>query len=204
MRCAPPVCVPYVPLPQTFWPRERYQKHTPAVGSATSVSVVDARLLKQTSSLPPGPTGSAAVRPRRPSYCVDPEAADQLNVVLLAAATRFCVSGGAVIPPPLQTPPAQTSPTVQAFPSSQAKVLFVKTHPVAGMQVSVVHTFPSLQTRVPAPGLQLPPPQVSPVVQAFPSLHETVLFVKTQPVAGTQVSVVHTLLSLQPSVPVPG
>ena len=81
--------MPYVPLPQTFWPRERYQKATPAAGSATSVSVGPPRLLKQTSSLPPGPTGSDAVRPRTPSYSVAPEAVDQLNVVLLAAATKF-------------------------------------------------------------------------------------------------------------------
>jgi hypothetical protein len=44
------------------------------------------------------------------------------------------------------------------------------------LQVSVVHTLLSLQT-VADPGLQTPPPQVSPVVQAFPSLHEFVLFV---------------------------
>jgi hypothetical protein len=47
------------------------------------------------------------------------------------------------------------------------------------------------------PGWQLPPAHVSPVVQALPSLHEAVLLVKTQPVAGLQVSVVQTLLSLQ-------
>ena len=96
------------------------------------------------------------------------------------------------------------SPVVQAFPSLQPAVLFVKTHPVAGTQVSVVHTLPSLQTRVPAPGLQLPVSQVSPRVQALPSSHAAVLLVKTHPVAGTQVSVVHTLPSLQTRVTVPG
>ena len=96
------------------------------------------------------------------------------------------------------------SPVVQALLSSQAAVLFVKTHPVAGAHVSVVQTLPSLQTSVPAPAWQLPPAQTSPVVHALPSLHEMVLLVKTHPVAGLHVSVVHTLPSLQTSVPVPG
>ena len=68
--------------------------------------------------------------------------------------------------------------------------------PEDGSQVSVVQTLLSLQITGP-PGLQRPPPQVSPVVQAFPSLHGAVLFVWTQPVAGSQLSSVHGLLSLQ-------
>ena len=79
-------------------------------------------------------------------------------------------------------PPPQTSPVVHAFPSLHAIVLFVKTHPVAVLQLSAVHTLLSLQT-VAAPGWHVPPPQVSPVVHALPSLHAIVLFVKTQPVA---------------------
>jgi hypothetical protein len=43
------------------------------------------------------------------------------------------------------------------------------------LHVSVVQTFPSLQTRA-GPPLQVPPPQTSFVVHAFPSLHEFVLF----------------------------
>jgi hypothetical protein len=39
-----------------------------------------------------------------------------------------------------------------------------------------VHGLLSLHTTT-APGLQTPPPQVSPDVQAFPSLQELVLFV---------------------------
>ena len=92
---------------------------------------------------------------------------------------------------------------VQALPSLHGFVLFVKTHPVAGVHVSSVHTLLSLQTSVPVPGWQLPPEHVSPVVQALPSLHGFVLFVKTQPLAGLQVSVVQTLLSLQTTA-VPG
>jgi hypothetical protein len=87
------------------------------------------------------------------------------------------------------------SPVVQASPSLQAIVLFVKTHPEPGSQVSVVQTLPSLQTSG-AP-LHVPPPHVSPVVQALPSSQAIVLFVKTHPVAGMHASVVQALLSLQ-------
>ena len=97
--------------------------------------------------------------------------------------------------PAWQVPDPQVSPVVQALPSSQAIVLFVKTQPVAGLHVSVVHTLLSLQTTA-ALVLQVPPPQVSPEVQAFPSLQEFVLLVNTQPVAIVQVSVVQGLLSL--------
>src|SRR5437870_5391541 len=48
------------------------------------------------------------------------------------------------------------------------------------------------------PGLQTPPPQVSPVVHGLPSSHGAVLLVNTHPVAGpTQLSVVQGLLSSQ-------
>ena len=47
------------------------------------------------------------------------------------------------------------------------------------------------------PPWQVPPPQVSPLVQALPSSHGLVLFVCWQPVPGSQVSVVHTLWSQQ-------
>ena len=93
-------------------------------------------------------------------------------------------------------PPPHVSAVVQALPSSQAAVLFVKTQPDAGLQESVVHTLLSLQTTA-EPGTHVPPPQVSPVVQALPSSQTAVLFVKTQPVAGLQLSVVQMLLSLQ-------
>ena len=100
------------------------------------------------------------------------------------------------IPTPAQAPPLQTSPDVQALPSSQAFVLLVNTHPVAGLHVSVVHRLLSSQTTA-APGWQAPAPHVSPDVQALPSSQAIVLFVKTQPVAGLQLSVVQGLLSLQ-------
>jgi len=100
-----------------------------------------------------------------------------------------------------QVPPLHTSPVVQTYPSLQPRELFVKTQPVAGLQASVVHTSPSSQDRVPvAP--QDPPPQTSPVVQAFPSSQGTELIVKTQPVVGEQVSVVQRFPSLQDTAPV--
>ena len=85
---------------------------------------------------------------------------------------------------------------MQALLSSQAAVLFVKTQPVAGLQVSVVHTLLSLHVMAP-PEWQVPPPQVSPVVHAFPSSQAFVLLMKAQPDAGLHVSVVQALLSLQ-------
>jgi len=97
---------------------------------------------------------------------------------------------------PTHDPDWHASPCVHALPSSQRLVLFVKTHPVAGLQLSVVQTLLSPQP-MGAPGWHVPPPQASPVVQAFPSLHGLVLLAKAQPVAGLQVSVVQTLLSLQ-------
>ena len=47
------------------------------------------------------------------------------------------------------------------------------------------------------PALHTPFPHASPAVQAFPSLQGLVLAVKVHPEAGTQVSVVHGLKSLQ-------
>jgi hypothetical protein len=76
--------------------------------------------------------------------------------------------------PPWQLPPLQASPVVQALPSSHAAALFVWTQPVAGTQESSVHGLLSSQL-VAEPAWQLPPAQVSPVVQAFPSSQGLVL-----------------------------
>jgi hypothetical protein len=54
-----------------------------------------------------------------------------------------------------------------------------------------------------APPWQLPPPQVSPEVQAFPSSHAAVLFVWTQPVAGSQLSDVQAFPSSHETVKPP-
>jgi hypothetical protein len=76
-----------------------------------------------------------------------------------------------VAAPPVQVPaPLHLSLVVQAFPSSQAAVLFVWMQPLPAEQVSVVHTLPSSQL-VAAPPLQEPvASHLSLVVQASPSL----------------------------------
>src|SRR6185436_12220926 len=102
-----------------------------------------------------------------------------------------------VAEPGLQTPRAQTSPSVQALPSEQGAVLFVWTQPVPGSQESSVQTLLSLQL-VAEPGLQTPRAQTSPSVQALPSEQGAVLFVWTQPAPGSHESSVQTLLSSQP------
>jgi hypothetical protein len=74
-------------------------------------------------------------------------------------------------------------------------VLFAWAQPVAGSQLSVVHTLASSQlTGEPA---HVPLTQTSPVVQAFASEHAAVLLVCTHPPTGSQLSVVQGLLSLQ-------
>jgi hypothetical protein len=97
--------------------------------------------------------------------------------------------------PPTHTPAEQVSLVVQALPSLHGAVLLVKTHPVAGAQVSSVHGLLSLHTSA-APPTQAPAEQVSLVVQVLPSLQGAVLLVKTHPVPGAQVSSVHGLVSL--------
>ena len=101
-------------------------------------------------------------------------------------------SGG----PLTQVPAWQASFWVQALPSVHGAVLLLYTHPVEGLQLSSVHTFPSLQFRG-GPATQEPPEQVSFVVHALPSLHGAVLLVCTHPLAELQLSSVHTLPSLQ-------
>ena len=124
--------------------------------------------------------------------------------------------------PPTHAPAEHTSVRVQALPSLQAFVLLVKMHPVAALQLSVVHgllslqvsgdpamqpdvglqlstplqTSSSLHTRG-APGMHDPPPHVSPTVQALPSLQGLVLLAEKQPVDGLHVSLVHALWSSQ-------
>src|SRR5262249_26207652 len=78
----------------------------------------------------------------------------------------------------------------------QGFVLFVCVQPVAGLQESVVQTFPSSQFGAEPPWHE-PPLQASPVVQAFPSSQGFVLFVYVQPVAGWQESSVEVLWSVQ-------
>jgi hypothetical protein len=97
--------------------------------------------------------------------------------------------------PAWHAPPPQRSPEVHALPSSHGPALLVKTQPWAASQPSVVHGLLSLQTTG-GPGLHVPPPQVSPLVQGLSASHGFVLFANTHPVVGLQLSVVQKLLSL--------
>ncbi len=96
--------------------------------------------------------------------------------------------------PGTHAPPAHASLTVHVLPSEQACVLLVNTQPLAALQTSLVQGLPSLQVTV-APGTQEPPPQVSPCVQALPSLHGTVLLTCVQPFCVSQSSEVQGLPS---------
>lgn len=101
---------------------------------------------------------------------------------------------------PPHDPPEHVSFDVHALPSLHGRLLFVKTQPVAGLQVSVVHGLLSLQVietcvhpvaglhesvvqallslqLVAVPPWHVPPEQTSFLVHALPSLHEAVLFV---------------------------
>ena len=83
-------------------------------------------------------------------------------------------SSQAVAAPGLHEPPLQASPLVQALLSLQEPVFWAKTQPPALVQVSSVQGLPSEQTSVLA-GVQLPPLQISPLVQASPSSQAKVL-----------------------------
>ena len=98
--------------------------------------------------------------------------------------------------PPTHTPLAQVSLVVQELPSLHGDVLFVNTHPVPGLQESVVQALPSLHV-IAAPALHEPLEHVSAPVHASPSLQAFVLFVCTQPEAGAQESVVQPFASSQ-------
>jgi hypothetical protein len=104
---------------------------------------------------------------------VQPWVGLQASVVQTLPSSQF---GGA---PPRQEPPEHVSAVVQAFPSSQALVLFTFLHPVAGLQESSVQPLPSWQLGG-GPPTHTPPEQTSPVVHAFPSLQGLVLLVNTQ------------------------
>ena len=90
------------------------------------------------------------------------------------------------------------SPLVQALPSSQAPPAAApKLHsPVLPSQVSVVQTLSSLQSTADLPA-QLPLAQASPLVHRLPSSQLPLAATATQPLAGSQLSVVQALLSLQ-------
>jgi hypothetical protein len=96
---------------------------------------------------------------------------------------------------PTHAPLPHLSFAVHALPSEQEAVLFAwEQLPVAWSQLSLVQGLLSLQFTA-VPGRQVPNAQASPVVHTFPSSQALVLFAKTQPVAGSQLSVVQELAS---------
>jgi len=119
-----------------------------------------------------------------------PAAGSQVSVVQTLRSSQL----GAA--PPTHVPRLQVSLVVHALPSSQGAAFGVATQPIAGSQVSLVQTFPSLQFGA-APPMQAPPLQTSLVVQALPSSQADRLAVLVHPVAGSQVLVVQTLPSSQ-------
>jgi hypothetical protein len=102
--------------------------------------------------------------------------------------------------PAVQAPAWQVSAPLQTFPSAQA-VPFktgVLAQPVAGLQLSLVQTLPSLQLSG-VPAVQVPLWQVSSPLQASPSAHEEPLGSVGfwQPATGSQLFAVHGSLSSQ-------
>ena len=100
--------------------------------------------------------------------------------------------------PPTQLPRVHTSSVVHASPSSQAAVLFAKTHPIPESQVSFVHPFASSQV-IGAPPVHVPSAHTSAIVQALPSSQAFVLCVLTQPIPALQESSVQEFASSQSS-----
>src|SRR2546427_313153 len=119
--------------------------------------------------------------------------ADASTVV---SASTFVAALPAVHGTPTQAPFRHVSPSVHALPSSHGSLLGLCTQPCTGSQPSVVHTLPSSHGRG-GPPMQIPPAQVSAIVQASPSSHGAVFGVWTQPCARSQLSVVHGFLSSQ-------
>jgi len=104
-----------------------------------------------------------------------------------------------VIAVPLQAPePSQVSLKVHGSPSLQPTApLNVLVQPPVPLHTTVSSHCVGAGQVYAAPELQAPPEQTSLAVQPLPSVHEAVLLACAQPVAGTQLSSVHGLLSLQ-------
>src|SRR5438128_2193670 len=103
---------------------------------------------------------------------------------------------------PMHLPPPQTSPVVQALPSSHGAVFGVWTQPLPESQESSVQGLPSSQSSD-GPPTHAPAAQVSAVVQALPSWHGFALKPTTWhvPVPLQVPSSVQTLASLQAQPP---
>ncbi len=99
--------------------------------------------------------------------------------------------------PALQVPATQASLPVQTLPSVQMALLAAWTQaPVTALQESSVQTLPSSQATA-APGTQLPPLHLSPLVQPLLSVQTAVLLLWAHPLILLQESSVHGLPSSQ-------
>jgi hypothetical protein len=101
---------------------------------------------------------------------------------------------------PVHAPAWQVSVRVQELPSLQAApsgLAGLEQAPVAGSQVPASWHWSVGVHAIGGPGTQAPLPQVSPTVQALPSLHAAVLLTCRHPTSGSQESVVHGLPSSQ-------
>lgn len=105
-------------------------------------------------------------------------------------------SSQVLVAPGTHAPLVQASPTVQALPSEQSALVGANAQPPASVQVSVVQGLPSLQLKL-EPETQMPPAQLSPAVQELPSVQDSVLLEVTQPLIGSQASVVQGFPSSQ-------
>src|SRR3954469_25459401 len=107
-------------------------------------------------------TTSPAVKPHGAiAACVQPVPGLHPSVVQGLASSQLGAG------PPTQTPPAQVSLVVQALPSLQGFVVLTCGQALPALHSSVVQTLPSSQLGA-APPTQIPPAQVSFVVQALP------------------------------------
>ena len=111
----------------------------------------------------------------------------------LQALPTAAYKGG--VPP--HTPLLQWSPVVQTLWSLQVVPFWgVWTHPVAGLQPSVVQGFPSSHSTEAPPHVPVGE-QTSPAVHALPSSQDPVIGVCMHPEAGSHVSRVHAFPSSQ-------
>ena len=99
--------------------------------------------------------------------------------------------------PAMHTPSEQTSPMLQASPSSQAPAAALCWQPAAAAQTSAVHGLLSLQL-IPVPAVQTALKQLSPVVHGLPSSHAPESALCVQPDVARQPSSVQGLPSSQP------
>ena len=165
-------------------------------------SVVHGKLSSQLGAAPPLQTPlaqaslvvhaepSLQVVPSLTAALVHPLAASHPSVVHALPSSQLATPLG------LHTPAVQTSPVVQASLSVHALVLLVLVHPSLASHPSLVHGLLSSQLGA-LPPLQTPATQASPVVHALASSQGTLAAAWVQPLALSQASAVHGLLSSQ-------